>query len=247
MNVQLDLETYRTRFSEAQKSNLFFCLFDFPKENDNSDGANSKEPTFTLAGRISQALSIPINDKGTSANSYVNTGADIIMKALVPFGFGSEKDKYPYLVKSANIPSVDFDERSYETQFTNIKMPGIKNYSDWVVTFNIDADIEILNKFYNWINLIQSNNFVKTTFSKIVRDQQIFLLNGEGNIVSGYKLYGAWPKSIGEVSLDYSSNEHASVQVTFSYLYFDPIEITNKVSYKNEVIRKIGKKILGLI
>ena len=197
MNVQLDIETYKSRFVEAQKANLFYCLFSFPSEISSS---------------------------------------------------GSARDKYPYLVKSANIPAVEFEERSHEIQFITLKMPGFKTYSDWVVTFNIDGDAEILTKFYEWNNLIQDGEFNRNTFSDIVEDQQIFLLDGRGNTVVGYTLINAWPKSIGEVALDYSSNEHATVQITFSYSYFEPIKTSSITkSFKDQIIKSVVGKITGLI
>ncbi len=137
MNVQLDLETYRTRFVEAQKANLFYCLFNFP----------SKESTSNISSTMS------------NKELTVKT----VSSALTPFGFGSERDKYPYLVKSANIPSVEFEERTHEIQFITLKTPGFKTYSDWIVTFNIDGDAAILTKFYEWNNLIQDNSFKRSS------------------------------------------------------------------------------------
>ena len=79
--------------------------------------------------------------------------------------------------------------------------------------------------------------------SSLMVNQEAYLLNSTGNTISVYKLYYAWPKSIGQVSLDYGSNEVSTVDVTFSYQFFNVYD--QPQGAVRETIRKAGIGIAG--
>jgi hypothetical protein len=140
---------------------------------------------------------------------------------LTSFGKGSQSDLFPYLVRTTSLPDSSFEEIPNVWQGHAFKMAGARNYGDWQLSFNIDEQGRILDRFNAWHNMIydpvsQSYNEPKT----YMVDQQLFLIDGNGEATKEYKLIKAWPKAISQTSLDYASTDLATVDVTFSYQYY---------------------------
>ena len=50
-------------------------------------------------------------------------------------------------------------------------------------------------------------------------DQEARLLGLDGNVIAVYRMYGAWPKVVNAVTLDYGTNDLATIDITFAYQY----------------------------
>jgi len=189
----MDIESYKTRFTGGARQYLFFVFLDM-----GAPVTNIKSGSQTLEAFKEMASSV-----------------------LSTFGFGASKDFYPYLVKSTNLPDSTIEEKVIPLQGFNYKIPGDRVFSDWTVTFNIDDKGELLDKLHIWQNSMISidggSPFYKGLNS---RKQMVFLVDYQGNSFAKYEIFGAWPKSIGQVSMDYTANGIATVDVIFSYLYF---------------------------
>ena len=185
-----DIESYRTRFLGGARQYLFFVMFNLPGD-------------------------IPQQNSGGGIGSIM----DIAKSALSTFGLGSGKseDYLPYLVKSLSLPESSYDEVRVPYQIIDNKMAGKRLYNDWTVTLNVDEKYGVLDKFYGWQKLVESNLPSKYMTEK----QQVFLLDYTGNTIKSYDLYYSWPKTIGNIAMDYSSNDIATVDITFSYLWHE--------------------------
>jgi len=142
-------------------------------------------------------------------------------KPLFPTGvIGADTEVATYLVRTASLPETSSDEIMMNWQGFDYKIAGKYTYSDWNVTFNVDIDAKIQQMFHNWASLIHDPTTNKYTVpSKYMMDQQIELLNLEGIPITKYKLFGAWPKMVGNANLDYSANDVVQFDVTFTYIY----------------------------
>ena len=99
-------------------------------------------------------------------------------------------------------------------------MSSVRRTQDWNVSFLINDNATVLKKFWEWNKLFENpETGVYGKPSDYMTDQTIQLLGLDGSAICTYKLYHAWPKVIGAVSLDYSTNEFATVDITFSYQY----------------------------
>ena len=127
---------------------------------------------------------------------------------------------HQYLVKSTKLPEHGFEEVETNLQGNKYKTAGNPVYSDFTITFNSDSDNLLRKKFIDW-NLKIHDSDKNTHGSPIDYFSDITLkqLNGKGEPTVTYNLIGSWPKTIGEVSLDYSTKEISSFDVTFSYQY----------------------------
>lgn len=242
MNIQIDINTYRSKFSDVTRQYLFYMNIVFPGfgnvlQSGLEKGLSGGTDIFENTTASKEAAM-----KGLEEASL--TGIDVMgMKAGTMFK-DMNASSIPYYVRSANLPSSSFDEMTSNWMGNSYKLPGNKTYEDWTVTFNLDAEGFILKRFYDWQKMIRDpvSNY-QSKPSSFLAHQEAYLLNGKGDTTTVYKLYYAWPKIIGQVQLDYSSNEVATVDVTFSYQFFNVYE--QKQSVVRETIRKAGIGVVG--
>lgn len=199
MQISLDLQTYQSNFISGIHQYQFFILFSFP----------------TIDNKITP---------GESSNIF----SELLSVFGTPYGANAERNKYPYLVRSTSLPDSIVEEKIVNLQMIDYKYPGIRQYNDWTVQLNVDTKGEILFKLWQWQEKMRSGVKLKNNaFIDYAQTQQLFLIDGQGNVILTYKLVGAWPKNISQVTLDYSSNELTTVDVTFSYQYFDVLSTTS--------------------
>ena len=140
-------------------------------------------------------------------------------KPSFPTGIGNTEES-TYLVRSTSLPETSMDEIGLAWQGFDFKVAGKYTYSDWTVNFNCDANADIQKYFHNWMALIHDpTTNVYTSPSTYMMDQQVDLLGLDGNKITSYKLFACWPKSIGNATLDYTTNDVIQFDVTFTYLY----------------------------
>ncbi len=138
-------------------------------------------------------------------------------------GFNQNDD---FLVKSTNLPGSSFEEIVIPVNGLSYKMAGAKTYSDWTVTFNVDKDGKILELFYKWHEKIMKNGCISSLPITYMKDSlKVFIVDLETTKKGkGYDFKYVWPKTIGDVSLDYATSDIATLEVTFSYMYYKIIE-----------------------
>ena len=92
-------------------------------------------------------------------------------------------------------------------QFSTIKMPGIKKYSN--VSLKKGVFIRD-NKLFDWFNTINMNTIQRETVT-------ISLLDEEGNPTMVWKLVNAWPTKVTGVSLKSDGIEIAIEQLELAH------------------------------
>lgn len=244
MKINFDVETYRARFLGGARSYLFFCIFSFPQgmTKDQAQG-NLKDKLVGMGSSAAKGYGFSEDLTGAVTDVIGNT-YDFSKNALSIFGLGDDDNLMSYLVKSTTLPSSQFDERLIDWQGSSYKMAGDRIFDDWTVTFNVDEKAKILQKFYNWQDAIQSpTNNIRSSAEDYMRKQEIHLIDYSGNTLKTYNLMGAWPKSVSQVALDYSANEIAQVEITFSYQYHTIT--TPSDSFKSDVIKRGAQKFMA--
>ena len=165
---------------------------------------------------------------------------NLMSSALASLGYNSRQNVIPYLVRTTSIPGVSFEDIQIPYSGLPYKMAGSRIFEDWVVSFNLDEEGELLEKFRDWQDKIYNGS----DNSDYRIDQHLYLLDGNGNAVKDIMLVQAWPKTLGGVGLDYSSNDIATMDVTFSYQYYKFKKI-NKPSETQKVLQSLLNKVTG--
>jgi len=125
-----------------------------------------------------------------------------------------------YFVKSSTLPDSTIEEIQSNWQGYDYKVGGKLTYTDWVITFNVDMKADLYASYLQWHQLIHDpTTNVHSTPSKYFQNQQLELLGLDGSPTLTYNLIGAWPKVVGQITLDYAQNDIAQFDVTFAYMY----------------------------
>jgi len=159
--------------------------------------------------------------------------------------FNDKNNDHSFLVKTTRLPDFTINEIQSDIQGNIYKIASTKVIADWSVEFNMDDKNLLRSKFIKWSQLITNPTSKKDHGSPVdvsnggyFRDITIKHLNGQGNSTMEYKLLGAWPKTVGEVSLDYSNKAIATFEVTFSYQSY---EVKYNNQFNNEVVYNDNK------
>ena len=150
-----------------------------------------------------------------------------------------EQEKRKYLVRSTTLPQSSVEEIIVEYQHLNYKFGGKRSFEDWNISLNVDINAKVRYEFEQWMQKIHEvravTNFADSedaiakhlypgtsgTQDSYLTTQTFKMLRGDGSDLIVIKLYNAWPKTIGPVSLDYSTQDFANFEVTFSYMYHE--------------------------
>jgi hypothetical protein len=149
-------------------------------------------------------------------------------KPIFPSSIDGDTEVSTYLVRSTTVPETAHEEITTNWQGFDFRQAGKAIYSDWSVTFNVDSKAVIHKTFNDWMRLIHdptSNTYNPSSI--YMKDQELEMLGLDGMSIEKIKLYGAWPKNIGPITLDYSQNDICTFDVTFAYIY----HVSNNISY----------------
>lgn len=136
-------------------------------------------------------------------------------------------DKSRFLFKATDIPGGNIGEVLFNYQGTQAKFAGDKTFNDWTVTLVLDEDYAGFNEIEAWHNLIRENGtgLGANNHNQYKKDCFVTHYSVNGEVISRYKLIGAWPQTIPEVPLDWASTDQAmEIQITFKYDWRERIE-----------------------
>ena len=103
------------------------------------------------------------------------------------------------------------------------KVATTHEYSDLTVSFLIDPYDDMRKRMAEWANTIHdridNEHGAPGAYMKDFYLEHIDHYNG--NIIMNYKFKMGWPSNIGDVTVDYGSKELATMDVTFTYQWFE--------------------------
>ena len=143
------------------------------------------------------------------------------------FHFSIENDEewledYTYLCKACSVPARTVGDITLNWHGMAYHVPGDPTYGDFTATFYNDNKLNIRSYFENWLNMIHE---VESNKREIHSDLKATLVvtqvGNDGQSLREYRLYFAHPTTIGEIELDWDSeNAVQTFTVTFVYSYF---------------------------
>jgi hypothetical protein len=149
-------------------------------------------------------------------------------KPTFPSEVMGDTESSTYLVRATTLPETAIEEITTNWQGFDYRFAGKYTYSDWTVTFNCDEKAEIHAAYGDWLRHIHDpTTNVYNTPARYMWDQELEMIGTDGTPIEKYKLYGAWPKNIGPITLDYSTNDVVQFDITFAYIY----HASSKVGY----------------
>lgn len=137
-------------------------------------------------------------------------------------GGGLMSYKGQFLCKAASLPAGTLDDTPINYRGRAVHFAGERTFAPWTVTIYQDNDFAIRNAFEVWQNGINSfpNNTGKTSPRDYMVDMFVEQLDRNNNSIKTYKFFDAYPTSIGQITLDFDTNntiEVFDVQMTYNY------------------------------
>lgn len=138
------------------------------------------------------------------------------------FPFGGDTEFASFMCKGATIPSETVGEVLLGYQSQKLKLAGDREFDDWTVTVYSTEEWKVRNDIEKWVKLINDpETNLKSDHAAYMTDLKITQKSVQDTDVAIYILKGAWPTSIGEITLDWESNDEvATFDITFKYQYF---------------------------
>jgi len=122
----------------------------------------------------------------------------------------------------ANLPGINMSSNPARIFGETFEFPYEKIYAPLTLTFYVDTNMEIKKFFDEWYSAIQDPYTREFGYYKdYTTNIQIFVQNVKNNDVYSLNLFEAYPKTVNDIQLDYSSNNQImTMSVTFAYRYF---------------------------
>ncbi len=142
-------------------------------------------------------------------------------KPMFPSDVGIDMSKQgKFLVRTTSTPDATLEQIITSWQGFDYKMGGKHTFNDITVTFNVDLNAKIRDAYERWITLIHNplTNYYALP-SQYMEDQYMQMLDYQGNVILEFKMYQAFPTTLGAISLDYATVDVAQFDVTFTYQY----------------------------
>jgi len=155
-----------------------------------------------------------------------------------------DTERASFLIRSTSLPASTVSSIPVPYFGRTIKVAGDRTFEDWSITIMNDEDFDLRNSFEAWLNAINAHASNRAAspgadFYKVDLIVQQYGKAGPSNdsgVIRQYKLNGAFPVSIGAISLDWdSTNTIESFDVTFSYDYWEPLASEGGTIYDVEL------------
>jgi hypothetical protein len=160
----------------------------------------------------------------------------------VPTALGAgttASDDYPYMTKGATFPESTITATPVSYMGREIQIPGNRESTQWVNTVYNDEDFLVRHMLEDWTQKLNSgvgntratNWTIPSVYSGTLKvigykksttppDQGVTDSTEVPEVASIYKFVNAWPSSIGEVTLDWETNEIQEYEVTWEYAFW---------------------------
>lgn len=144
-----------------------------------------------------------------------------LFKIIIPF-LGAD---FEFRCKAASLPPST--NGTIEVPYLNrkIKIPGDRTFDQWNITVYNDDEQNIRERLLAWSNDVNSHgdNITSGNPGNIKQTAIVQRLNRQMEVVKEYTLTGTWPQMVGEVTLDWESNDTVEqFEVTLEIDWHEP-------------------------
>lgn len=176
-----------------------------------------------------------MNGGGARANQY---RVSLFLPNWVAGGeFASQKAQFT--IGAASLPEQTLGVASLPFRGRDIKWAGDRTFSPWNVNVYNDADFAVRNALESWSQGIVENesNRGRTFASQYQTQSLVEQLDRNDQVLKTYVFYDLWPIQVGEISLDWGSNDQIEVfPVTFDFLTFEGSDVDGRVGDSGPIL-----------
>jgi len=177
---------------------------------------------------------MPFNISTFKSNGLVYGGARPSLFNVfltVPQGIGIDNtsvDKFRFVCRSSELPESTVSAIDVPYFGRKVKVAGDRAFGDWSVTVMNDEDFSVRAMFETWSNamnrLVSNIRDPNVSAENYKTDIEVIQYGKDGGTIRSYMFVGAFPTSIGAISLSWdSASAIEEFPVTFSYDYWVPV------------------------
>lgn len=162
---------------------------------------------------------------GARANQFK---ISLIPPALVK-GSANAGRALEFLCKSASLPGSQVSDIPVYYRGRPVHVAGERDFQPWGISVYNDTDFTIRDAFESWSHLMVNYNATDGQSTPLAYqvDATVYQLDRNGAILKSYTFHDCWPTDIGQIQLDYESNNAIETfDVTLQYNYFEPLRVT---------------------
>ena len=136
------------------------------------------------------------------------------------------------LGKAASVPASVISEIEVGYFGRKVKVAGDRTYANWSIQFYNNEDYKIRNAFEQWheninrpveniMNASLDGGIAFSSLQNYKTSLAVEHFDKIGNVIKAYKLIGAFPVDVGEITLDWDAQNTIEIYtITFAYYYF---------------------------
>ena len=131
-----------------------------------------------------------------------------------------------FMCRSATLPASTIEDITAAYRGRPVHMAGERTFQPWTISVYNDTNFLIRNVMERWqngiLNYTTTNGIMRPTDYQV--DMSVYQLDRNDNIIKTYRFYDAYPTNIGQIQLDFETNnqiETFEVEFTFNYFVTD--------------------------
>lgn len=132
---------------------------------------------------------------------------------------------FKFKCKAATLPTSTVEKVPVSYQNRKINLGGDREFEDWVVSVYNDTNHTVREQFLSWSRMVhqQDRNIYGDAPEDYKKDGYVRQFDRKGNQTVQYLLKGIWPTIVGEVALDWDTNNEIEVfEVTIAIDWWEP-------------------------
>ena len=134
---------------------------------------------------------------------------------------------FKFLCKATTLPGDTIDVATVTYMGRGINIPSNRAAVQWTTTVYNDEGMEIRNHIESWMEQLNSHRTNVRAANKIrinsytgTLEVQTFGKEGGGMLKKSYEFIDAWPSAVGEITVDWETNDIQTYDVTWEFSYW---------------------------
>ena len=134
---------------------------------------------------------------------------------------------FKFLCKATTLPGDTIDVATVTYMGRGINIPSNRAAVQWTTTIYNDEGMEIRNNVESWMEQLNSHktNVRASAMTQIqsytgTLKVKTFGKASSGTIMKSYEFMDAWPSAIGEITVDWETNDIQTYDITWEFSYW---------------------------
>ena len=145
--------------------------------------------------------------------------------------FSNSKSDFQFLCKATTLPGDTIDVATVTYMGRGINIPSNRAPVQWTTTVYNDEGMQIRNNIESWMEQLNSHksNVRASAMTQIqsytgTLKVKTFGKASSTQIMKSYEFMDAWPSAIGEITVDWETNDIQTYDVTWEFSYWKSAE-----------------------